>query len=124
MWFFFLEMWLAGHRSCRDQTSTAAAGRGTPAKLQTLRLPAQNGVLGLGHEKDQQPRRPTRLRGLSDVRQISAGWKHNTAVTDEGLLYTWGWGGSQGGRWLILSGWWPVCGHVLVGVQCCRLCAN
>lgn len=56
----------------------------------------QNGVLGLGHEKDQQPRRPSRVRGLSDVRQISAGWKHNAAVTDGGLLYTWGWGGSQG----------------------------
>lgn len=72
----------------------------------SFNLPQQNGVLGLGHEKDQQPRRPSRVRGLSDVRQISAGWKHNAAVTDGGLLYTWGWGGSQGGCFHV--GWTKV----------------
>ena len=77
-----------------------------PCRLPLSTCPQQNGVLGLGHEKDQQPRRPSRVRGLSDVRQISAGWKHNAAVTDGGLLYTWGWGGSQGG--CCRAGWTEV----------------
>ena len=64
----------------------------------------QNGVLGLGHEKEQQIWRPSRVPGLEDVRQLAAGWKHNAAVTDGGRLYTWGWGGSQGKLWVGFGG--------------------
>lgn len=53
-------------------------------------------MLGLGHDKDQQPRRPSRVKGLAEVEQIAAGWKHSAAVTSGGRLFTWGWGGSQG----------------------------
>ena len=28
--------------------------------------------------------------------KIGAGWKHAAGVTAQGLLYTWGWGGSAG----------------------------
>ncbi|EFN54346.1 hypothetical protein CHLNCDRAFT_24715 [Chlorella variabilis] len=55
----------------------------------------QNGVLGQGHEKQQQPKRPSKVPGVS-AEQIAAGWKHSAAVTGSGKLYTWGWGGSQG----------------------------
>lgn len=59
------------------------------------RCPLQNGVLGLGHQAQQQPRLPSRVPALSAA-QCSAGWKHSAAVTGNGRLYTWGWGGSQG----------------------------
>jgi alpha-tubulin suppressor-like RCC1 family protein len=55
----------------------------------------QNGVLGLGHEKNQQPQRPSKVPGIL-AEQISAGWKHSAAVMGSGRLFTWGWGGSQG----------------------------
>lgn len=82
-----------GH--CRP--ALAATGPASPWLAGPLRLPPpQNGVLGLGHEKNQQPKRPSRVPGLADVTQVSAGWKHNGAVTSGGRLFTWGWGGSQG----------------------------
>lgn len=79
-------------------------------------------MLGLGHEKEQQPRRPTRVRGLADVQQISAGWKHNAAVTDSGLLYTWGWGGSQGG-WVVVwpDDWLGAAGQADAFCCCCSI---
>lgn len=55
----------------------------------------QNGVLGLGHEKDQRSKRPSKVPGLK-AEQVAAGWKHSAAITSGGRLYTWGWGGSQG----------------------------
>ena len=30
------------------------------------------------------------------MKRVSCGWKHAAAVTAEGQLYTWGWGGSAG----------------------------
>ena len=30
--------------------------------------------------------------------QVSAGWKHNAAITTSGELLTWGWGGSAGAQ--------------------------
>lgn len=58
----------------------------------------QNGVLGLGSGKGikQSSRTPEPLPGFS-AEQLAAGWKHSAAVAGGGRMYTWGWGGSQGG---------------------------
>jgi alpha-tubulin suppressor-like RCC1 family protein len=56
----------------------------------------QNGVLGLGEAKDQNPLDPTPVTGDLVVQSVSAGWKHSGAITAGGEVLTWGWGGSVG----------------------------
>lgn len=45
---------------------------------------------------------------LVDIRhssaQVSGGWKHSAAVSSEGELYCWGWGGSQGSSYAPKKG--------------------
>ena len=55
----------------------------------------QNGKLGMGHEEGISV--PTIVSSLSDVRvvSISAGCEHSAAVTDEGVIYTWGHGDGE-----------------------------
>lgn len=57
----------------------------------------QNGELGLGAGVNLDSRHPAAVKGLESAETISAGWKHSAAVTGNGRLFTWGWGGSQGG---------------------------
>lgn len=55
------------------------------------------GCLGLGYNGH--TRFPARVRSelaKLTVASVSCGWKHSAAVTDDGQIFTWGWGGSQG----------------------------
>lgn len=52
----------------------------------------QNGQLGLGNNEDAHvPRKVAALQGLK-VMMLAAGAEHSAAVTEEGKLYSWGWG--------------------------------
>ena len=64
----------------------------------------QNGCLGLGHQQQQQARRPARVPKLA-AEHVAAGWKHSAAVTADGRLLTWGFGGSQGETGRRERGW-------------------
>lgn len=57
----------------------------------------ENGCLGLtGNVPGKVATQPTKIDMLSDIRSVSCGWKHTAAVSADGSLYTWGWGGSVG----------------------------
>ncbi|QDZ24149.1 RCC1-like regulator of chromosome condensation protein [Chloropicon primus] len=64
----------------------------------------QNGCLGTGRKGSSNLRVPQKLELDEDVVDISCGWKHSAAVTREGKLFTWGWGGSMGTSALYDSG--------------------
>ena len=54
-------------------------------------------ALGLGDgEGRNKPTRISRLDG-AEIVKIAAGWRHSAAIDRAGRLYTFGWGGSQGG---------------------------
>lgn len=59
----------------------------------------ESGCLGLGREGPSSSSVPLpvggKLRAVSAV-QVACGWKHTAALTANGQIYTWGWGGSQG----------------------------
>ncbi|MCL7027791.1 hypothetical protein MKW94_030961 [Papaver nudicaule] len=57
----------------------------------------ENGCLGIGSSS--LISLPRRVEGpLSEVRvcEIACGWKHSAAISDDGKIFTWGWGGSNG----------------------------
>lgn len=57
----------------------------------------ENGSLGLvDNRPGKESTKPAKIESISDVRSISLGWKHSAAVTGDGSVYTWGWGGSVG----------------------------
>lgn len=49
--------------------------------------------LGLGEDVTE-AEEPTLLSGISGVKQVACGQRHTAALTEEGDVYTWGWGGS------------------------------
>eukprot|EP01024_Parvocaulis_polyphysoides_P009013 TRINITY_DN12734_c0_g1_i2.p1 TRINITY_DN12734_c0_g1~~TRINITY_DN12734_c0_g1_i2.p1 ORF type:complete len:432 (-),score=48.71 TRINITY_DN12734_c0_g1_i2:202-1497(-) len=51
----------------------------------------QYGNLGDGERHDRW--QPTKVKGLEGIqlRQISCGWRHNLALSTEGVIYVWGW---------------------------------
>lgn len=57
----------------------------------------QNGLLGLGAAAEQSVPTPTPIPGVFGA-HVTAGWKHNAAITPAGELLTWGWGGSAGSQ--------------------------
>jgi alpha-tubulin suppressor-like RCC1 family protein len=66
----------------------------------------QAGCLGLG---DKAPpgagvRAAARVPSVNAAISLAAGWKHSAAVTADGELLTWGWGGSEGGALTIQAG--------------------
>ena len=46
------------------------------------------GQLGLGHKQNMS--KPTRIRGLTNVREVAAGYNHALAIKNDGTLWTWG----------------------------------
>lgn len=64
------------------------------------------GTLGQGEGQWQRLplKKPTVIPGLSNVRSLSCGWKHSSAVTMEGKLYTWGWNGAYHTELMMDSG--------------------
>ena len=46
------------------------------------------GQLGLGHKQNML--KPTRIRGLTNVREVVAGYNHALAIKKDGTLWTWG----------------------------------
>eukprot|EP00271_Cylindrocystis_brebissonii_P003272 TRINITY_DN1406_c0_g1_i2.p1 TRINITY_DN1406_c0_g1~~TRINITY_DN1406_c0_g1_i2.p1 ORF type:complete len:367 (-),score=39.34 TRINITY_DN1406_c0_g1_i2:321-1421(-) len=59
----------------------------------------ESSCLGLGRGNQNYVREPVPVPGALarlSVMQVSCGWKHTAAVTANGELFTWGWGGSQG----------------------------
>ena len=57
----------------------------------------ESGCLGLkGNTPGQITTEPVKLEKVQDVKSVSCGWKHSAAVSADGSLYTWGWGGSVG----------------------------
>lgn len=62
----------------------------------------QNGCLGLGSSARHAKKLPTLIPKLAS-HAVSTGWKHSAAISMDGDLHTWGWGGSQGGCSRCLS---------------------
>lgn len=57
----------------------------------------ENGSLGLPRNAPgDEAFSPKQITSLPKVASVSCGWKHTAAVTTDGALYTWGWGGSVG----------------------------
>jgi alpha-tubulin suppressor-like RCC1 family protein len=65
----------------------------------------QAGCLGLGEKAPPGVgvRAAARVPCVNAV-SVAAGWKHSAAVTADGELLTWGWGGSEGGALTIQAG--------------------
>lgn len=69
----------------------------------------ESGCLGLGRndgksKNKRNTRHPLKLELEDDIVDISCGWKHSAAVTRDGKLLTWGWGGSMGTSSMFDSG--------------------
>lgn len=58
----------------------------------------EEGCLGLGEELHAFSREPAKVEALNPYRiaQVACGWKHTAACTEDGRLFTWGWGGAMG----------------------------
>jgi len=56
----------------------------------------QNGCLGTGKKKTSNLRSPVKLEIGHEVADICCGFKHSAAVTSDGRVLAWGWGGSMG----------------------------
>lgn len=57
------------------------------------------GCLGFGYKQTNAANLPMLVEGVLAplrVTQVECGWKHTLALTVDGGLYAWGWGGSQG----------------------------
>ena len=58
------------------------------------------GVLGTGSEKDVKPETPVLVETLAKkdkkVVDVILGEYHSTALTEDGQVYTWGYGGKEG----------------------------
>ncbi|CAM6105338.1 unnamed protein product [Calypogeia fissa] len=57
------------------------------------------GCLGFGYQHSNQMVFPLKVDGVLArlrVSEVACGWKHTCALTVDGQLYAWGWGGSQG----------------------------
>lgn len=56
-----------------------------------------SGALGLGVRGPPAAKRPVQnvLEGL-EFTSVSCGWRHTAAISEAGILYTWGWGGFLG----------------------------
>jgi Regulator of chromosome condensation (RCC1) repeat len=50
----------------------------------------------VGDQRAQERRGQDSVRQDAHTPQVSAGWKHSGAVTTDGRLLMWGWGGSSG----------------------------
>ncbi|KAL2650925.1 hypothetical protein R1flu_019053 [Riccia fluitans] len=59
----------------------------------------ENGCLGFGYKHTDQAPIPMKVDGpftMQNLVAVSCGWKHTCALTDDGKLFAWGWGGSAG----------------------------
>ena len=64
------------------------------------------GTLGQGEGNWQRLplKQPKEVPGISGVKSLSCGWKHSTAVTTDGKLFTWGWNGAYHAELMTDSG--------------------
>ncbi|KAG6549771.1 hypothetical protein Mapa_008752 [Marchantia paleacea] len=59
----------------------------------------ENGCLGFGYKHTDSTSIPVKVDGaltMQNVVEVACGWKHSCALTDDGKLFAWGWGGAEG----------------------------
>ncbi|KAL3700705.1 hypothetical protein R1sor_018727 [Riccia sorocarpa] len=59
----------------------------------------ENGCLGFGYKHTDLAPTPMKVDGplmMENLVAVACGWKHTCALTDDGKVYAWGWGGSAG----------------------------